>query len=255
MNIEEGNQISLGRVAILGQECRLREAARRIVRRLGYDPVVLSSSAATAVEPVSAESFKLLLVTGEGDSASSLALIREARTLADAGVPMLSLLPRNQFQEVSASREGARDEFIAKPASFTELFSILRLFLGNLPGELLPLEREWGGYRFLMNSNTVEFNGKRVQLRPDEFDLAVELFSNEGCTLGRDLLWAAVWARPWDGKSRMLDTCISVLRRTLKLPANGWELRAVWGSGYRLDGSGSPMHTPLPYWTPPATAL
>jgi len=254
MESDDRGGASFGRIAILGQEGRTREAVRRIVRRFGYEAVILSGSGASASSRGGSEGFKGLLLTGESDSLSSIGLVREARHLVDANVPMLCLVPRNQFDDVSALRQGANDDFIVKPSSFSELFSILRLFLSNFPGPMPPLEREWGGYRFMMSSNTVEFGGKRVQLRPDEFDLAVELFSNEGCTLGRDLLWTAVWAKAWDGKSRMLDTCVSVLRRALKLPANGWELRAVWGSGYRLDGSSSSqMPAMAPYWSPSPT--
>ncbi len=246
----EENAFTSGRIAILGQENRSREAVRRTVRRLGFEPVVLCSSAASASGSDNSEAFKMLILTGESDSLSSMALVRETKAMFDPQPPMLCLLPKEQFDDVSALRQDTTDELIAKPSSFTELFSVLRLFVSNLPGKIPPLERRWGGYRFLMQSNTVEFGGRRVQLRPDEFDLAIELFAHEGCTVARDMLWDAVWAKPWDGKSRMLDTCVSVLRRSLKLPTNGWELRAVWGAGYRLDGSSGREGSAIPYWTP-----
>jgi DNA-binding response OmpR family regulator len=244
------DRYTAGRIAILGQENRLREAVRRIVRRLGYEPVVLCSSAASASGSDNPEAFKMLVLTGESDSLSSMALIRESKSMFDPQTPMLCLLPKEQFDDVSALRREGADEVIAKPSSFAELFSVLRLFASSFPGKMPSLERRWGGYRFLMQSNAVEFGGRRVQLRPDEFDLAIELFAHEGCTVARDALWDAVWAKPWDGKSRMLDTCVSVLRRALKLPSNGWELRAVWGAGYRLDGSSGREGAALPYWTP-----
>lgn len=250
MGVDANLSASSERIAILGQESRTREAARRIIRRLGHEPVVLSGSGAGRDGP---EPFKMLLLTGESDSLSSIALVREARALGGPEAPVLCVAAREQFDDLSALHRGPADQFVAKPPSFGELFGILRLFLGRLAADLPPLEREWGDYRFLMASNTVEFGGRRVQLRPDEFDLAIELFSNEGCTLGRDLLWSAVWARAWDGKSRMLDTCVSVLRRALKLASNGWELRAVWGSGYRLDNaSAAERPSMLPSWAAPS---
>lgn len=81
----------------------------------------------------------------------------------------------------------------------------------------------------------MEVSGERAQLRAVEFDLALELFCHAGRTLTRDWLYSAVWDKGEDTQSRSLDVCISRLRRTLDLKANGWDLRAVQGLGYRLE--------------------
>ncbi|NVM89656.1 DNA-binding response OmpR family regulator [Variovorax sp. SG517] len=186
--------------------------------------------------------FEMLLMIGATDSASSIALVNAARAWIGPQMPMLCLVSRNQFHDVNAIRLGTMDEVMVRPLSFFELFSLLRLFMRKLRRPLPALEREWGDYRFLLTSNMVEYRQKRVQLRPDGFDLAIELFSNAGSTVGRDLLWAAVWAKEWDHQSRQLDVCISGLRSSLELALNGWELRAVWGAGYRLEGPS--VHAP-----------
>ena len=223
------------RVVILDPGVRLREQARRVVRRLGYEPTVLGNLAELRAGNIDPTELEMVMLSGAKDARSSIALVDEARQFVGAETPMLCLVHKNQLKEVAVQRWESMDEVLGRPSSAIELSGIVRLFMrrhGIKVSEHIP---KWGGYRFLTMSDIVEINGEKVLLRAVEFDLALEFFWNTGRTLTRDWLIAKVWGKGFKVDSRTLDVSVSRLRRLLRLEINGWDLRAVWGSGYRLE--------------------
>ena len=94
----------------------------------------------------------------------------------------------------------------------------------------------FGPYRFDPYGRLVHFNGLTVGLTRKEHGLALFLFSNAGRLISRGHLLDMVWRRRTVSPSRTLDSHISRIRRNLQLDcSNGFELVAVYGSGYRLD--------------------
>ena len=95
---------------------------------------------------------------------------------------------------------------------------------------------EFGRYRFLPETRSIEKDGVAVELKNREYELALFLFQNMGRLLSRDHLKEVVWGQVADVMSRSLDTHVSRLRTLLDLrPANGFIVTAVYGVGYRFE--------------------
>ena len=95
---------------------------------------------------------------------------------------------------------------------------------------------EFGRYRFQSDSRTLEVDGRAVELKNREYDLALFLFQNMGRLLSRDHLREIIWGQNSDVISRSLDTHVSRLRTLLDLrPENGYVINAVYGVGYRFE--------------------
>jgi DNA-binding response OmpR family regulator len=95
---------------------------------------------------------------------------------------------------------------------------------------------DFGRYRFLPETRSIEMDGAPVELKNREYELALFLFQNMGRLLSRDHLREIVWGQTADVMSRSLDTHISRLRTLLDLrPGNGYIVTAVYGVGYRFE--------------------
>lgn len=224
------------RIAVLDPVMRTREYGRRVVRRLGHEPVAFAGVDEFARALAFAQEFDMIWVAAAGDAAAVAVQVQEIKALLGERLPMLCLASRRQLPDLADRHWNAADELIAGPTSFLELCCIARMFLRRFGVHVPESEPAWGCYRFSLMSDVVEVSGERVHLRPVEFDLALELFRHAGRMLTRDWLYSVVWNKGEDTQSRTLDIGISRLRRALSLEANGWDLRAVWRSGYRLDG-------------------
>ena len=95
---------------------------------------------------------------------------------------------------------------------------------------------EFGRFRFLPEARGLEMDGKPVELKAREYELALFLFQNMGRLLSRDHLREVIWGHSAEVISRSLDTHVSRLRSLLDLrPANGYMITAVYGVGYRFE--------------------
>lgn len=186
--------------------------------------------------------FDMLLVTLPADV--DMTRLLAIRRFSEA--PTLFVLPREQLHMLLPVGEALSDlegiDFVLAPIDPRELKSRLRLLaLRGAPfrpqGDLT-----WGDYRFCVGNRVAFFRDSPVQLKPREFDLALELFRNMGRLMTRERLSSALWGRMPGAHSRTLDVCASHVRRKLGLQAkNNLSLQAVYGRGYQLNAV-APLH-------------
>jgi DNA-binding response OmpR family regulator len=82
-----------------------------------------------------------------------------------------------------------------------------------------------------------------IELTAKDFDLAAMFLRNIGRLLSRQRIHEAVWGSNGAVTSRTIDTHVSRIRNKLGLiPSNGWQLKGVYGHGYRLERDSADRH-------------
>lgn len=130
------------------------------------------------------------------------------------------------------------DDFIDNSAGVREIEARLRAILRRRFTQVhaTPAGLEFGAYRFDPDGRLAYLDGLSIELTRKEYELALFLFANEGRLVSRGHLLDMVWRRGASTESRTLDSHVSRVRRNLLLDrSRGFELVAVYGSGYRLD--------------------
>lgn len=192
----------------------------------------------------------LLLSFGSTQKADQqLALLRSR-----LGTPVVMVVPRKTEPENARYvrywlQDGGRIDFIGGEPADWELEHRIRALLGDSHADLAvtahpePLNdasvsHEWSldRYSFIEGHGLVRLDGREIQLKPREFELARVLFRNVDKLLSRDWLWRSLWSgNPKQAPSRAVDVCAANVRKKLELrPGNGLILNAVYGRGYRL---------------------
>ena len=148
---------------------------------------------------------------------------------------LLAALAASVFYIVEGLGCGA-DDFMTKPVRIGELRARVAALLRRSYTDKTEEVLEFGRYRFLPESRSLEIEGTPVELKNREYELALFLFQNMGQLLTRDHLKEVIWGQVPDVMSRSLDTHISRLRILLDLrPANGFIVTSVYGVGYRFE--------------------
>ncbi|MDO4381026.1 MAG: response regulator transcription factor, partial [Clostridia bacterium] len=78
-------------------------------------------------------------------------------------------------------------------------------------------------------------NGVQVDTPPKEMELIFHLAKNPNRVFTRDQLLDEVWGFDYYGDSRTVDVHIKRLREKLDGVSDKWELRTVWGVGYKFE--------------------
>ena len=90
-----------------------------------------------------------------------------------------------------------------------------------------------------MNAFTVKLNGQVVQCTPKETEILWTLASNPGLVFSREHLLQSIWGYDFLGDTRAVDSHIKRIRAKLCADDNGWDIKTVWGVGYRFEITGN----------------
>ena len=82
-------------------------------------------------------------------------------------------------------------------------------------------------------------DGKRIDTPPKELELLYHLASAPNRVFTRNQLLDEVWGFDYFGDSRTVDVHIKRLREKLEGISSQWNLKTVWGVGYKFEVTGS----------------
>ena len=85
------------------------------------------------------------------------------------------------------------------------------------------------------NKYELKLAGKVVDIPPKELELLYFLASNCNRVFTRDQLLAKVWGFDYLGDSRTVDVHVKRLREKLEGVSDKWNLKTVWGVGYKFE--------------------
>jgi DNA-binding response OmpR family regulator len=151
------------------------------------------------------------------------------------GNPILILTARdNDIDHVLGLELGA-DDYVIKPVEPRVLLARIHALLRRSRAPAAAGRRTLNFGRLLINvvSRSVSLDGQSIALSSSEFDLLVYLAAHPGQIQSRETLFRNLYRREYDGLDRMLDICISRLRRKLGGEAETAErIKTIWGQGY-----------------------
>ena len=84
----------------------------------------------------------------------------------------------------------------------------------------------------------VKVNGEPIDLTFMEYALLSFLVTHPGRIYSREVLLSQVWGFDYYGGSRTVDVHIKRLREKLEGASTAWNLKTIWGVGYKFEVSG-----------------
>ena len=158
-------------------------------------------------------------------------LRQDART---APLPILVLTSLVREKERVEGLDAGADDYVTKPFSAAELRARVRALLRRSRGEGAaagPLRA--GEIALDPEARSVTVGGKRVALRPKEFELLAVLLRKKGKALAWHFLGEAVWGPESLATSHTVAVCVWGLRK--KLGRSARLIVPVTGVGYKLE--------------------
>jgi DNA-binding response OmpR family regulator len=86
-----------------------------------------------------------------------------------------------------------------------------------------------------MANYTVTYQNEIVEMPPKEIELLFFLASHPNKVFTREQLLQQVWDFEFFGDSRTVDVHIKRLRKKLYDQGSNWEIKTVWGVGYKFE--------------------
>ena len=229
------NTAATTRVGVLACTQRAQEYARRILRSMGYAPLVFANVQELAALGPNASKLRMLFVGGhpidiaERDSR----LLVGIRAVIGSRVPVLYCPLGNAPRAIY---QGAANGVIPDSSQyFVDLCIAVSEFMESHGLRGLPPLLRWDGYTFHLLRGEVSFAGRQVQLVPLSFDTALELFYNAGKTVTPECLKSMLPSGRARPSNPSFGKIVHGLQVSLELGCgHGWDLEFMPCEGYRL---------------------
>ena len=154
--------------------------------------------------------------------------------------PIIMLTAKGEtFDKVLGLELGA-DDYMVKPFDAKEVVARIKAVLRRCKTTTAAAEStegviEFDNLRLDMNSYELRVKGKVVEAPPKELELLNCLASHPNRVYTRDQLLDEVWGFEYYGDSRTIDVHVKRLREKLAGASDKWELKTVWGVGYKFE--------------------
>lgn len=152
-------------------------------------------------------------------------------------IPIIMLTARGEVIDKVLGLELGADDYIVKPFDPKELLARVKAVLRRTQSNDLIKEEKlvFPGISIDKNDYTVTFKGKRIEMPPKELELLYFLAFSPNQVFTREQLLEKVWDYDYIGDSRTVDVHIKRLREKLHDDMGRWEIKTVWGVGYKFE--------------------
>lgn len=156
----------------------------------------------------------------------------------ESQTPIIMLTAKSETEDkVTGLRTGA-DDYVTKPFEMRELLARIEAVLrrSDRSAEQAKAKRLIFD-RLIIDMDAFELtvNGKKVDTPPKEMELLYYLASSPNRVYTRNQLLDEVWGFDYFGDSRTVDVHVKRLREKLEGVSDQWNLKTVWGVGYKFE--------------------
>ena len=165
-----------------------------------------------------------------------LQVCREIRK--DSNTPIIMLSAKSEEFDKLLGLELGADDYITKPFSPREVLARIKAVfrrIREMKDESRASVINVGNLEIDMSAFTVRLNGQTVPCTPKEIEILWTLAGNPGMVFSREHLLQSIWGYDFLGDTRAVDSHIKRIRAKLCQGNNCWDIKTVWGVGYRFE--------------------
>lgn len=227
------------KVLIVDDEANICELIRLYVEKEGYNAII-ATDGAKAVEKFMQEKPNMVLLDIMLPVKDGWQVCREIRAVSDTPIIMLTAKGET-FDKVLGLELGA-DDYIVKPFEPKELVARMKAVLRRTEARTAPQEERgnelvFDGLKIGRETYEIYLDGKKIEMPPKEFELLYFLAKNKNKVYTRDQLLDEIWGYEFFGDSRTVDVHIKRIREKIESEGKNWQLKTVWGVGYKFEVS------------------
>ena len=152
-------------------------------------------------------------------------------------MPIIMLTAKGETEDKVSGLEMGADDYIVKPFEVKELLARVHAVLRRTGDDGKPQSKKLTFDKLVINLDSYELivDGKKIDTPPKELELLNCLASHPNRVYTRDQLLDEVWGFEYYGDSRTIDVHVKRLREKLAGASDKWELKTVWGVGYKFE--------------------
>ena len=222
------------KIMVVDDDSNICELLRLYLEKEGYDPILVENGT-QALEKFDREKPDLILLDIMMPQLDGWQVCREIRKKSQC--PIIMLTAKGEVFDKVLGLELGADDYVVKPFEAKEVVARVKAVLrrSGIQNDKKVKEVRYDGLYINMENYELRIRGKQVDTPPKEMELIFHLASNPNRVFTRDQLLDEVWGFEYYGDSRTVDVHVKRLREKLDGVSDQWNLKTVWGVGYKFE--------------------
>ena len=220
------------KILIVEDEANIRELLRLYLEREGYT-VLEAENGVEGIKKWKSDKPDMLLLDVMMPVMDGWEVCREIR--AESDVPIIMLTAKGETADRVSGLEMGADDYIVKPLELPEVIARVRAVFRRIAPDDAPEKLSFDNLVIDKQAYDLVIKGKRVDAPPKEIELLYFLASSPNRVFTRAQLLDEVWGFDYFGDTRTVDVHVKRLREKLEGVSDKWELKTVWGVGYKFE--------------------
>lgn len=222
------------KILVVDDDLNICELLRLYLTKEGYN-VVIANDGQSAVSTFQEESPSLVLLDIMLPKLDGWQVCREIRKFSET--PIIMLTAKGEVFDRVLGLELGADDYVVKPFDTKEIVARIKAVLRRSASSATEEIKEVHYDKLSINLTNYELKvgGVQIDTPPKEMELIFHLAKNPNRVFTRDQLLDEVWGYDYYGDSRTVDVHVKRLREKLEGASDKWELRTVWGVGYKFE--------------------
>ena len=226
--------MNVEKILVVDDDLNICELLRLYLTKEGYN-VVIANDGVQAVTMFQDESPNLVLLDIMLPKLDGWQVCREIRKYSET--PIIMLTAKGEVFDRVLGLELGADDYVVKPFDTKEIVARIKAVLRRSASSAAEEIKEVHYDKLSINLTNYELKvaGVQIDTPPKEMELIFHLAKNPNRVFTRDQLLDEVWGYDYYGDSRTVDVHVKRLREKLEGASDKWELRTVWGVGYKFE--------------------
>jgi len=219
-------------ILIIEDDSNIRELLRLYLTQEGYK-IETAQDGLEGLRLFKAREPDLILLDLMMPVMDGTQVIKEVRAVSK--VPVIMLTAKGETFDKVAGLDLGADDYVTKPFETRELIARIRAVLRRYGDNEPPKKLEFDNLIIDKESYNITVKGERMEIPPKEIELLYFLASSPNRVFTRAQLLDDVWGFDYFGDTRTVDVHIKRLREKLQDVSPQWEIKTVWGVGYKFE--------------------
>jgi DNA-binding response OmpR family regulator len=226
--------INNGKILVVDDDQNICELLRLYIEKDGFQ-VAIANDGKRALDLFHSEKPDLILLDIMLPELDGWQVCREVRK--ESQCPIIMLTAKGEVFDKVLGLELGADDYVVKPFETKEVVARIKAVLRRSGHGTHNDIKEVKYDRLSINLTNYELrvNGVQIDTPPKEMELIYHLASNPNRVFTRDQLLDEVWGFDYYGDSRTVDVHVKRLREKLEKVSPQWDLKTVWGVGYKFE--------------------
>ena len=224
----------MAKILIVDDDKNICELLRLYIEKEGFDTCI-ANDGRQALKFFNSFSPDLVLLDIMLPELDGWQVCREIRR--NSSCPIIMLTAKGEVFDKVLGLELGADDYVVKPFESKEVVARINAVLRRAGKSDNSGQKVVNFENLSINLTNYELkvNGVQVDTPPKEMELIFHLAKNPNRVFTRDQLLDEVWGFDYYGDSRTVDVHVKRLREKLEGASDKWELRTVWGVGYKFE--------------------